>query len=81
MNARFLMKVPPGLNEKGQPHEPVEYVEISGLSSGDVTCRRATDADRSRFKTAYRTSKARPAPVVATSAASVSAPPVRARRS
>lgn len=56
MNVRFLMRTPPGQKDA------VEYVELSGLYAGDVTCRRATDEDRSRYKTAYRAFKAEQAP-------------------
>jgi hypothetical protein len=69
MSVRFLMKAPPGqrvvrtsLGETLAPHEPVEYVEISGQHAGDVTCRRATDGDRSRHKGAYAAFKAEQAP-------------------
>lgn len=66
MSARFVMRTPPGMvrNEKGElvPHAPVEYVEISSLYAGDVVSRRATDADRSRYKGAYAAFKAEQAP-------------------
>lgn len=51
MKAVFSMRVPPGPKSEGGP---VEYVEISGLTSpAEVLHRKATDEDRAAFSAEY----------------------------
>lgn len=62
MKVEFLMRAPPGVDSHGEPHNPIEYVQISGLGS-DTVCRTATDQDRRLFRSEYQAFRAsRPVP-------------------
>lgn len=83
MSARFLLKAPPGVDEKGEPHAPVEYVELPGANGKDVVCRRATDLDRSQHRPEYLAFKAptvAPTDETPKSAAGARVQPPRPRR-
>lgn len=56
MKAEFSLRVPPGQKSESDPSpkDPVEYVEITGLSSpAETVHRKATDKDRLVFAAEY----------------------------
>lgn len=56
MKAHFFLKSPPPSHVDGKllEHEPVEYVQVSGVHNGkDLVVRRATEADKQKWAAEY----------------------------